>query len=135
MFRFILTFVFLASSLTLNAQTIDPPEQPLAPQINMYLAINGNCRPSEFGFGAAKTLKQDPLFYGNLLINMGPHPSQSVPVWTTLWSFVNQDTGTFSAVVLFNDLTACLLFPGSKFLPYTGKQPWELLEERDKILQ
>ena len=49
--------------------------------------------------------------------------------------FVNQDTGTFSAVVLFNDLTACLLFPGSSFLPYTGKQPWELLEERDKIFQ
>ena len=53
MFRFILTFVFLASSLTLNAQTIDPPAQPLAPQINMYLAINGNCRPSDFGFNAA----------------------------------------------------------------------------------
>lgn len=121
MFRFILTFVFLASSLTLNAQTIDPPEQPLAPQINMYLAINGNCRPSDFGFGAAKTLKQDPLFYGNLLINMGPHPSQSVPVWTTLWSFVNQDTGQFSIFAVMPDGMMCLIGSGSEFTPYSGE--------------
>jgi len=43
--------------------------------------------------------------------------------------FVNQETGTFSAVVLFNDLTTCLLFPGTKFSPYTGPQPWELLDD------
>ena len=121
MFRFILTFVFLASSLTLNAQTIDPPAQPLAPQINMYLAINGNCRPSDFGFGAAKTLKQDPLFYGKLLINMGPHPSQSVPVWTTLWSFVNQDTGQFSIFAVMPDGMMCLIGSGSEFTPYSGE--------------
>ena len=41
--------------------------------------------------------------------------------------FVNQDTGTFSAVALFNDNTACLLFPGANFLPYSGKQPWDLI--------
>ena len=121
MFRFILTFVFLVSSITLNAQTIDPPEQvPVPPAVNMYLAINGNCRPADYGFNAAKTLKQAPLFYGNLLVNMGPHPSQSQPVWTQLWAFVNQDTGQFSIFALMPDGMMCLLGSGSEFQPYTG---------------
>ena len=51
---------------------------------------------------------------------MGPHPTQSQPVWTQLWSFVNQDTGQFSIFALMPDGMMCLLGSGSEFQPYTG---------------
>ena len=67
----------LWSSFTLAEEQ---PKFPIpGPQVNMYLAINGYCKSEEFGWSAAKELKQEPLFYGQFLINMGPHPSQSRP--------------------------------------------------------
>ena len=119
MFRFILTCVFIASSITLNAQTIDPP-QPVPPAVNMFLAIHGNCKPAEYGFNAAKALKQAPLFFGNFLVNMGPDPTQSQPIWTQLWTFVNQDNGQFSMFALMPDGIMCMLGSGSEFTPYSG---------------
>ena len=109
---------------TLWSATGKAEEQPLfpipGPQVNMYLAVNGYCKPENFGFNAARELKQEPLFYGQFLINMGPHPSQSQPVWTQLWSMVNQDTGQFSIFVRMPDGMMCLLGSGGNFAPYTG---------------
>lgn len=47
--------------------------------------------------------------------------------------FANQDTKTFTVLIMFNDLLTCLLFPGSNFEPYTGKNPWDLLKEKVEI--
>ena len=96
------------------------PGLPPGPEINMYLSVNGYCKPENFGFNAARELKQEPLFYGQFLINMGPHPSQSQPVWTQLWAMVNQDTGQFSIFARMPDGMMCLLGSGGEFTPYTG---------------
>lgn len=47
--------------------------------------------------------------------------------------FANQETKTFTVLIMFNDLLTCLLFPGSNFEPYTGKNPWDLLKEKVEI--
>ena len=113
--------VLLATLWSATAKAEEQPPFPIpGPQVNMYLAVNGYCKPENFGFNAARELKQEPLFYGQFLINMGPHPSQSQPVWTQLWSMVNQDTGQFSIFVRIPDGMMCLLGSGGNFAPYTG---------------
>lgn len=118
------TIVLLVTALwtTMALGQDKPPNQfpPPGPQINMYLAINGYCKPEDFGWSAAKELKQEPLFYGQLLVNMGPHPTQSQAVWTQLWAMVNQDTGQFSMFARMPDGMMCLLGSGNSFTPYTG---------------
>ena len=118
------TIVLLVTALwtTMALGQDKPPNQfpPPGPQINMYLAINGYCKPEDFGWSAAKELKQEPLFYGQLLVNMGPHPTQSQAVWTQLWAMVNQDTGQFSIFARMPDGMMCLLGSGGEFTPYTG---------------
>ena len=118
------TIVLLVTALwtTMALGQDKPPNQfpPPGPQINMYLAINGYCKPEDFGWSAAKELKQEPLFYGRFLVNMGPHPSQSQAVWTQLWAMVNQDTGQFSMFARMPDGMMCLLGSGGEFTPYTG---------------
>ena len=118
------TIVLLVTALwtTMALGQDKPPNQfpPPGPQINMYLAINGYCKPEDFGWSAAKELKQEPLFYGQLLVNMGPHPTQSQAVWTQLWAMVNQDTGQFSIFARMPDGMMCLLGSGGEFPPYTG---------------
>ena len=118
------TIVLLVTALwtTMALGQDKPPNQfpPPGPQINMYLAINGYCKPEDFGWSAAKELKQEPLFYGRFLVNMGPHPSQSQAVWTQLWAMVNQDTGQFSIFARMPDGMMCLLGSGGEFTPYTG---------------
>ena len=47
--------------------------------------------------------------------------------------FANQETKTFTVLIMFNDLLTCLLFPGSNFEPYTGENPWDLLKEKVEI--
>ena len=118
------TIVLLVTALwtTMALGQDKPPNQfpPPGPQINMYLAINGYCKPEDFGWSDAKELKQEPLFYGRFLVNMGPHPSQSQAVWTQLWAMVNQDTGQFSIFARMPDGMMCLLGSGGEFTPYTG---------------
>tara|TARA_B100000965_G_scaffold39904_1_gene29379 strand:- start:2210 stop:2599 length:390 start_codon:yes stop_codon:yes gene_type:complete len=118
------TIVLLVTALwtTIALGQDKPPNQfpPPGPQINMYLAINGYCKTENFGWSAAKELKQEPLFYGRFLVNMGPHPSQSQAVWTQLWAMVNQDTGQFSIFARMPDGMMCLLGSGGEFTPYTG---------------
>ena len=109
----------LWTSVTFAEESLPEPTLP-PPQVNMYLAINGYCKPEEFGWPAAAALKQEPLFYGQLLVNMGPHPTQSQPVWVQLWSMVNQDTGHFSMFARMPDGMMCLLGSGNSFTPYTG---------------
>lgn len=46
-------------------------------------------------------------------------------------TFVNQDTGRSSIIMVFEDGMACLLMPGADFEPFTGNQPWDL--EKDNL--
>ena len=43
--------------------------------------------------------------------------------------FANQDTGSFTVLIMFSDGLACMLYPGANFEAYTGEQPWDLLEK------
>ena len=41
--------------------------------------------------------------------------------------FVNQDTGTWSLINIFGDGTACMMQSGTKFSPYLGNDPWDVV--------
>jgi len=130
MIKKILLGIILATCIdgfdSFEAMAEEPPPKPLK-----FFALL-HCSDRDGLFDTIKNADEELLIDGVGFVQSA-NDGRSYPGRFGL--FVNQDTGSFSAVVLFNDLTTCLLFPGSKFLPYTGKQPWELLEERDKILQ
>jgi len=46
-----------------------------------------------------------------------------MPVSSVLAVLVNQDTGTFSISITFDDGVSCLLTSGTDFTPYTGHRP------------
>jgi hypothetical protein len=47
---------------------------------------------------------------------------EEVPFLGGMFFFVNQDTGTFSIISIYEDGTACLVLSGEGFAPYTGPQ-------------
>lgn len=49
------------------------------------------------------------------------HPSNTYPAQGIMAIWTNQDSGTFSITVTFEDTMTCLLTSGSGFEPYTGK--------------
>ena len=97
-----------------------PPPRPPELEEKIFLAINGFCKSSEFGWGAIKTLKQEPLFFGNILVNMGPRPEISQPLWVQMWVVVDQDKGNWSIFARLPDDMMCLVGAGNSFTPYTG---------------
>ena len=48
---------------------------------------------------------------------------QQTPYQGGMLFFTNQDTGSFSVVMVFRDGIACMMMNGRKFTPYLGQQP------------
>lgn len=60
---------------------------------------------------------EQPLFQGEGLQFAAP---TGQPYKSSMMFFVNQDSGTWSLVSLYEDGTACMVANGRKFEPYSG---------------
>ena len=112
----LLSFTFFISEV--NSQQIK--------QVTVTL----QCDDREKIFKILENNKEDLLIDGTGLVKSAIN-NFNYP--TRFGLFANQDTKTFTVLIMFNDLLTCLLFPGSNFEPYTGKNPWDLLKEKVEI--
>lgn len=82
------------------------------------------CSPDRFATyadGLRAVYRQSELFLGNTRITVyDPGMRQYRLLEGTMGFFVNQDSGTFTVVVLFEDGSFCELLTGINFAPYTG---------------
>ena len=88
------------------------------------------CDDREKIFKILENNKEDLLIDGTGLVKSAIN-NFNYP--TRFGLFANQETKTFTVLIMFNDLLTCLLFPGSNFEPYTGENPWDLLKEKVEI--
>jgi hypothetical protein len=103
---------FIAGILVLLPATVLSQEQetkfflttqPCAPVIQMT-----NTVMNKYG--------EKPLHSGR---GMQRSSSDSKEYWSSMMFFVNQDSGTWTLVSLYDDGTACLVANGQDFKPYT----------------
>jgi hypothetical protein len=77
------------------------------------------CDRADKMFAILKQHKELLLFTGEG-ITFG---TQGQPYSGALMFFINQNTGSWTALQVYKDNMACMIFNGKKFEPYTGKQP------------
>lgn len=93
----------------------------LAQSLQMYTSTS--CEPYEVlneMFEEKYSEKKLALALGTVFVIDG-HPDNTYPAPGIVAIWTNQDTGTFSITVTFEDTMTCLLTSGSGFEPYTGK--------------
>lgn len=111
------------------------PVEPLAPKVGDLMPIPKTVNPqtkkspavilkqpcdrADKMFAILKQHKELLLFTGEG-VTFGP---QGQPYNGALMFFINQDTGSWTALQVYKDNMACMIFNGNKFEPYGGTQP------------
>jgi hypothetical protein len=108
------------------------PEQPVESKPDTVLpkgvAPNGQspalllkqpCGRADKMFETLKRYKELLLFTGEGLT----FSTNGQPYNGAMMFFINQETGSWTALQVYSDGMACMIFNGKKFEPYTGKQP------------
>tara|TARA_B110000046_G_scaffold6837_1_gene7190 strand:- start:3009 stop:3464 length:456 start_codon:yes stop_codon:yes gene_type:complete len=115
--------------------TQSQPVEPVGPKVGDAIPIPKTVDP-QTNQSAAVLLKQpcdraDKMFavlkqHRELLLFTGEGVTfgmQGQPYNGALMFFINQDTGSWTALQVYKDNMACMIFNGKQFQPYTGKQP------------
>lgn len=102
--------MFLATAV--HSQTPNDGTQP-EDEIKFFMAAQA-CANANTVFQSMQQYQEQPLLsgLGNLRHISGTVFSSNIVL------FVNQDTGTWSLVALYEDFTACIVAEGSEFEPY-----------------
>ena len=102
--------------------------QPAKPQDPKGVAPGGQtpalllkqpCGRADKMFETLKRYKELLLFTGEGLT----FSTNGQPYNGAMMFFINQETGSWTALQVYSDGMACMIFNGKKFEPYTGKQP------------
>ena len=78
------------------------------------------CAPIEKMFETVKKYNEQLLFTSN---GIQFSAQDGKPYAGRSFFFVNQDTGTWSHVIIYGDAMACMVANGKDFEPYVGAQP------------
>lgn len=103
--------IFLATAA--YSQTEPQDEQEL-----LFFLSQQPCASVDIVLRDAENYQEQPLLSGQGLL---AHPNGNV-YESSMMLFVNQDTGTWSLVALYPNLTACLVTQGSNFQPFVRGQ-------------
>lgn len=93
----------------------------LSQSLPMY--TNTNCEPYEQISELLEekySEKKLALAWGTVFV-IDDHPDNTYPAQGIVSIWTNQDSGSFSITVTFEDTMTCLLTSGVGFEPYTGK--------------
>jgi len=104
-------FVLLAVLFgTIAAAQEENTQQP------KVLPLQAQCDPFPKMVETIAKYNEELLFIGEgMTFGVG-----NIPFKGGMMFFVNQDTGSWSMVQLFNDGMSCMVFMGEGFMPYTG---------------
>ena len=88
------------------------------------------CDPFEKMFETVKKYNEQLLFTSN---GIQFSAQDGKPYAGRSFFFVNQDTGTWSHVIIYGDGMGCMVANGTGFEPYAGAQPEFSNTERDDL--
>lgn len=117
----ILGLLLLVPTLV-SAQEIKPEDQ------KMFWARQ-YCGPMNEVFKTPEKYKEGMLFAGD---GVNFEARSGMMYQSGMFFFVNQDTGSWTMINVYNDGVACVVQTGKRFAPYTGSQPWENQESGEK---
>lgn len=122
MFKKLLTVLFLLTSIpnSVASQAGDQIDEVID-WINIETVYR--CSRDRFATyvdGLGAIYRESELFLGNTRVTAYDHELRQYQVIEgTMGFFVNQDSGTFTVVVLFEDGSFCELLTGIDFVPFT----------------
>lgn len=92
-------------------------------QFHAILGVPCAEAPEFYIDGGSEYYNETILFSGVSANTLVLSEVNEIPVIGVLAMLVNQDTGTFSISITFDDGVSCLLTSGTDFAPYSGQQP------------
>ena len=92
-------------------------------QFHAILGVPCADAPEFYIAGGSEYYNETILFSGLTTNILVISEVNEMPVFSVLAVLVNQDTGTFSISITFDDGVSCLLTSGTDFTPYSGQRP------------